>query len=159
LGRWNSKRAAPIRSLLVQTIFAVLLIVVVGTTTGQGIVDSALALVRLEPLPWEEYYGGFNTLVAATSPVFWAFFLLSGFSLFILRAKDHDIQRPFSAPLYPLEPILFCGMCYFMLFSAIEYAKGLTLLGLVPVAVGLPLYWISQAGSGGESGQKDSGTK
>jgi basic amino acid/polyamine antiporter, APA family len=136
----------------VQTTFTVLLIILVGTTAGQGFVDSALELVRLEPLPWAKYYGGFNTLVAATSPVFWGFFLLTGFSLFILRAKDHGIRRPFSAPLYPLEPILFCGMCYFMLFSAIEYAEGLALLGLVPVAIGLPLYWISQVVGGGKSG-------
>jgi amino acid transporter len=144
LSRWNARRTAPIRSLLVQTTFTLLLIVVVGTAAGQGWVDSALSLVGLEPLPWGKYYGGFNTLVAATSPVFWGFFLLTGFSLFILRAKDHSIRRPFSAPLYPLEPILFCGMCYFMLFSAIEYAEGLALLGLVPVAIGLPLYWLSQ---------------
>ena len=143
LGRWNARRTAPLRSLLAQTVFTVLLVVTVGTVTGQKLVDAALALVWLNPLPWEKYYGGFNTLVAATSPVFWGFFLLTGFSLFILRAKDHDIKRPFSAPLYPLEPILFCGMCYFMLFSAIDYAGGLSLLGLVPVAIGLPLYWIS----------------
>jgi amino acid transporter len=144
LGRWNARRTAPVRSLLAQTMFAVLLIVLVGTVTGQKTVDAALALVHLDPLPWEKYFGGFNTLVAATAPVFWGFFLLTGFSMFVLRAKDHDIKRPFSAPFYPLEPILFCGMCYFMLFSAIEYAEGLSLLGLVPVAVGLPLYWISR---------------
>jgi amino acid transporter len=154
LGQWNARRNAPIRSLLVQTLFALLLIVAVGTAAGQQVVDASLAAVRLAPLPWERYFGGFNTLVAATAPVFWGFFLLTGFSLFILRAKDHDIRRPFSAPLYPLEPILFCGMCYFMLFSAIEYAEGLSLLGLVPVALGLPLYGISQfVGRGGNTGR------
>jgi amino acid transporter len=147
LGRWNAQRHTPIRSLLVQTFFALLLIAAVGTTVGQSLVDASLEAVGLSRLPWEEYFGGFETLVAATAPVFWGFFLLTGFSLFILRAKDYDIRRPFSAPLYPLEPILFCGMCYFMLFSAIEYAGGLSLLGLVPVAAGLPLYWISQISS------------
>jgi amino acid transporter len=144
LGRWNARRAAPVRSLLAQTAIALLLIVTVGTTAGQKAVDSALEFCGLSPLPWADYFGGFNTLVAATAPVFWAFFLLTGFSLFILRAKDHDIERPFSAPFYPIEPILFCGMCYYMLFSAIDYAKGLSLVGLVPLAIGLPLYWISQ---------------
>jgi amino acid transporter len=155
LSRWNARRTAPIRSLLVQTTFTLLLIVVVGTAAGQGWVDSALSLVGLKPLPWGKYDGGFNTLVAATSPVFWGFFLLTGFSLFILRAKDHSVRRPFSAPLYPLEPILFCGMCYFMLFSAIKFAEGLALLGLVPVAIGLPLYWFSQmAGRNNSDGDR-----
>jgi amino acid transporter len=144
LGRWNTRRTAPIRSLLAQTAIALLLIVTVGTAAGQNTVDAVLAVFRLKPLPWEEYFGGFNTLVAATAPVFWVFFLLTGFSLFILRAKDYDKKRPFSAPLYPLEPILFCGMCYFMLFSAVEYAKALSLLGLAPLAIGLPLYALSQ---------------
>jgi len=145
LGRWNARRSTPVWSLLAQTAIALLLIVIVGTETGQNAVDRALEMVWLKPLPWADYYGGFNTLVAATAPVFWVFFLLSGYSLLILRAKDPHIKRPFSAPFYPLEPILFVGMCYFMLFSAISYAKGLSLLGIVPLLLGLPLYFLSQA--------------
>ncbi|NOX56460.1 MAG: amino acid permease [Planctomycetes bacterium] len=144
LGYWNRDRATPIRSLLVQMAAALMLIVTVGTTTGQNAVDWVLVQIGLSPLPWAEYYGGFNTLVAASAPVFWVFFLLTGFSLFILRAKDPNRTRPFSAPFYPLEPIVFCGMCYYMLFSALEYAKALTLIALVPLAAGVPLYWISQ---------------
>jgi len=145
MGRWNARRGAPVYSLLAQTAIAVLLIVVVGTETGQNAVDRSLAMVGLNPLPWADYYGGFNTLVAATAPVFWVFFLLTGFALLILRAKDPNLKRPFSAPLYPLEPILFIGTCYFMLFAAISYAKGLSLLGILPLLLGLPLYFFSQA--------------
>jgi basic amino acid/polyamine antiporter, APA family len=93
--------------------------------------------------------------VAATAPVFWMFFLLTGYSLLILRAIDRDVQRPFSAPLYPLEPILFCGMCHFMLFSAIEYAGGLALLGLVPLAIGVPLYGLSRWSASRATARKD----
>jgi APA family basic amino acid/polyamine antiporter len=144
LGRWNIRRGASARALLTQTAVALILILAVGTAAGQSTVDKALTLIRLQPLPWAEYFGGFNTLVAATAPVFWGFFLLTGYSLFILRAKDHDLARPFSVPFYPWTPILFCGVCHFMLFSAIDYAKGLSLLGLVPLAIGLPLYGLSQ---------------
>ena len=97
------------------------------------------------PLPWAKYFGGFNTLVAGTAPVFWMFFLLTGISLFVLRIKDRGIERPFSAPLFPLEPVLFCAMCLYMLYSSVEYAMGLSLLGFVPLAIGLPLYWISRS--------------
>lgn len=144
LGRWNERRAAPLRSLLAQSSVAVLLILVVGTQAGRDGVDMGMRMVGLNPLPWDQYFGGFDTLVAATAPVFWAFFLLTGYSLLLLRAIDPDIHRPFAAPFYPLEPILFCGMCHFMLFSAISYAQGLSLLGLVPLAVGLPLYALSR---------------
>ena len=46
---------------------------------------------RPSGLPWEKYFGGFETLVSGTAPVFWTFFLLTGISLFVLR--DRDGQR------------------------------------------------------------------
>ena len=101
-------------------------------------------MYKRQALPWEKYFGGFDTLVAISAPVFWIFFLLTGVSLFVLRVKDRGIKRPFSAPCYPLEPLIFCGTCVFMLYSAVKYAEGLTLLGLVPLLVGLPLYWMSR---------------
>ncbi|MCY2993143.1 MAG: amino acid permease [Planctomycetota bacterium] len=113
-------------------------------------VDRLLQSIGLAPLPWQKYFGGFDTLVAITAPVFWIFFLLTGVSLFVLRVKDRGIERPFAAPCYPLEPLIFCGTCVFMLYSAVTYAEGLTLLGLVPLLVGLPLYWTSRW-TGGKS--------
>ena len=145
LGRWNARRGAPVLSLLAQAVVSLLLILVVGTKTGQDSVDHALSAVGMWPLPWAKYFGGFNTLVAGTAPVFWMFFLLTGISLFVLRIKDRGIERPFSAPLFPLEPVLFCAMCLYMLYSSVEYAMGLSLLGFVPLAIGLPLYWISRS--------------
>lgn len=144
LGRWSPRFGVPVWSLLAQAVIALLLIVAVGTAAGRGVIDGALRLVRLKALPWEEYFGGFDTLVAGTAPVFWTFFLLTGISLFVLRMKDRGIERPFSAPLFPLTPIVFCLMCVYMLYSSIAYAKWLTLLGVVPLAVGLPLYFISR---------------
>ena len=136
LGRWNAERGTPVRSLLTQSAIALLLILVVGTQVGRDGVDRIMTAIMLSPLPWDKYFGGFDTLVAATAPVFWGFFLLTGYSLILLRAIDPDVRRPFSAPLYPLEPILFCGMCHYMLFSAIEYAQGLSLLGFGSVGRG-----------------------
>jgi amino acid transporter len=133
-----------VRSLVAQAAMTLLLIVVVGSVAGQKAVDQGLTAIGLAPLPWDKYYGGFNTLVAGSAAVFWGFFLLTGISLFILRVKDRGIQRPFPAPLFPLEPIVFCGMCGYMLYSAVDYARGLSLLGIVPLIIGLPLYLVSQ---------------
>ena len=65
--------------------------------------------------------------------------------MFILRAKDRGIERPFSAPLYPLPPIIFCATCGYMLWSAYDYAKALSLIGLIPLALGIPLYFCSKS--------------
>jgi amino acid transporter len=143
-GHWNRRLGSPVGALLAQAIFALLLIFAVGTMRGRDTIDAALVSVGLNGLPWDDYDGGFNTLVAGTAPVFWAFFLLTGVSLFVLRLRDPGRSRPFSAPLYPLTPLAFCAMCLYMLYSSLAYARGLALIGLMPLALGLPLYAISQ---------------
>jgi amino acid transporter len=144
LGHWNSVRGTPPRALLAQSAIAVLLVVLVGTDAGRTRMDSALRRLGFQPLPGEQTLGGFETLVAGTAPVFWAFFLMTGVAMFVLRAKDPHIDRPFRAPLYPLEPIVFCGTCLYMLYSSLVYARGLSMLGLVPLLIGVPLYGLSR---------------
>lgn len=143
LGRWHPRIGSPVMSLVAQCAVALLLIVAVGTPTGRDTIDRAMQLCRLRALPWERYGGGFDTLVAATAPVFWLFFLMTGVSLFLLRWLDRQTPRVFRVPLYPLEPLVFCGMCGWMLYSSILYARELALVGLVPLALGGPLYCIA----------------
>lgn len=66
--------------------------------------------------------GDIERIVTCTAPVFWVFFLLTGCSLFILRIKDPDRERPFHVPLYPVLPLLFCASCAFMLYRSGMYA-------------------------------------
>lgn len=145
LGQWNSRRGTPIWSLLVQAAITLVLIVAVGTQLGQDVIDRGLQAVWLSPLPWDEYFGGFDTLVAGTAPVFWVFFLLTGLSLFVLRYREPHVERPFRVPAYPLTPIIFCLTSVYMLHSSLDYAKWLSALGWVPVAVGVPVYLISKS--------------
>jgi amino acid transporter len=143
LSRWDVQRGAPATALVVQGLIALLLVLAVGTAAGRQLIDATLQLLGRRALPWEEYFGGFETLVSGTAPVFWGFFLLTGISLFVLRIRDRQRPRPFTTPFFPLPPIIFCGMCGYMLYSSLTYAKGLAILGLLPLAVGLPLYAIS----------------
>ncbi len=147
LGYWNKTLKSPILSLIAQALVTISMILVVGTATGRNGVNSILDAVDIE-IPWDQYFGGFNTLYAGGAPVFWIFFLLTGFSMFALRARDPNIERPFilRAPWYPVLPIIFCGMCLFGFVSAITYAKWVSLLGFVPLFLGLPLYWLSGKG-------------
>jgi len=142
LGKWNH-RTVPAAAVVAQALFALGLVLAVGTTRGQGAIDRALGWVSLPPLPWAKYFGGFATLVAGTAPVFWVFFLLTGVSLIVLRIKDPDRPRPFTAPLYPLTPLVFCGTCIYMLYSSLTYAGALSLIVLVPLGIGLVLYAVA----------------
>lgn len=122
---------------------ACVLILAVGTSGGQNAIDFVLSQVWLPAIPWEQYFGGFETLVAATAPVFWTFFLLSGLSLFVLRRAQPECEPVFRVPLYPLPALLFCSMSSYMLYSSIAYAKWLSLLGFVPLVPGVLLYLLN----------------
>lgn len=79
---------------------------------------------------------GFRTAVEYTAPVFWLFFLLVGVSLFVLRARDHDVPRAFRVPLYPLLPLLFCATSAYLLYSSLAYTGIGALVGVAVLAVG-----------------------
>lgn len=146
LGAWN-RRAAPLVAIGTQALAAGLLVLAVGTTAGRSLLDAALGSVGLAGLPWAEYFGGFETLLAGSAPVFWTFFLLTGLAVFVLRWKNPTADRPFTIPFYPLPPLVFCATCLYMVWSSLAYARWLVLLGLVPLAVGVPLLWLARRGA------------
>jgi amino acid transporter len=136
LGAWNRRVAAPTAAIVVQAVIALGMIALVGTATGRTLCDATLQSVGLSALPWDEYYGGFETLVAGTTPVYWAFSLLTGIAVFALRAKDRAVERPFSMPLHPLPALAYCAACAYLLWASIQYARWLTLIGLLPLVIG-----------------------
>jgi APA family basic amino acid/polyamine antiporter len=126
-----------------QACVSLLLIVGVGTDAGRNSIDRGLNAIGLAALPWSEYRGGFNTLVAGTTPVFWLFFLSTGVSLLVLRRKDRGRERPFTTPFYPVVPLIFIAVCGYMLYASVIYARALCLLGVVPLLIGIPLFLVS----------------
>ncbi len=114
LGCWNAERDTPVNALVVQCI-AALLLIALGAWAGSG----------------------FKAMVEFTAPVFWLFFLLSGISLFVLRAREPSTERPFKVPLYPVLPLLFCAMCAYMLWSSLSYVYNQSLGGLNAAWVGV----------------------
>jgi len=145
LGHWDPRFRAPIWSLLTSAGVALAMIFTVGTQQGRDLLDGSLTSFGLGRLPWKDFGGGFGTLVSGTAPVFWLFFLLTGLSLFTLRDKDHGLERPFSVPFYPFTPFIFCLTSVYMLYSSLTYARQLALLGIVPLLLGVPLYFISRS--------------
>jgi amino acid transporter len=153
LGYWNATLKSPILALIAQALVTIGMILTVGTPEGRDAIDDALTVIGIPRIPWAEHFGGFNTLFDGSAPVFWIFFLLTGVAFFALRARDPKLPRPFMlrAPFYPLLPIIFCGMCLFGFWSAMTTAGWVSLLGFVPLFLGLPLYWFSGSSPSEES--------
>jgi basic amino acid/polyamine antiporter, APA family len=99
LGRWNARRGTPVCSLLIQGAITLALSVWFGLSRS-----------------------GFESMVKFTTPGFWFFLALVGLSLFVLRWRDPQIERPYRVPGYPFTPILFCLSCSFMVYSSVTYA-------------------------------------
>jgi len=118
VGVWNARGKTPRNSLAMQGVIA-LALVAVGVATRDG----------------------FKTMVDYTAPVFWGFLLMVGVAVFVLRRREPADQRPWQVPLYPLPPLLFCGICAYMLHASIRYTGNAALIGLVVLAAGTPLLW------------------
>lgn len=140
LGRWNRERGQPYGALLMQAAITVLLVVLAGLGVGRSAVDAVFAALGAAGTPWAGH-GGFDTLLRCSAPVFWAFFLMTGLSLFVLRARDPHVERPFRAPLFPLTPLVFCGTCAWMLVSSIDYAGRLIVLCVPFLLLSIPFYF------------------
>jgi basic amino acid/polyamine antiporter, APA family len=132
LGKWNARQDVPVAALVLQA----------GITLG---------LILLAPLVFEE--GGLQAMVAYTAPVFWFFFFLAGMSVLVLRAWDPERERPFRVPLYPLTPFIFCGVCLYMLYSAVAYAGVGSLVGVAVVLVGVPFLVANRSHESNQSSQ------
>lgn len=99
LGSWDPQRSTPIWSLVVQGV------ITIGLVAGFG---------------W--YQDGFNNLLNFTTPIFWTFFFLVGLSLFVLRAREPHVPRPYRVIFFPFVPIAFCCSCCFMIYASVTYA-------------------------------------
>ncbi|BAY32226.1 amino acid permease-associated region [Nostoc carneum NIES-2107] len=116
MGGWQQQKETPTQALLMQGAIA-LSLVFLGTITRNG----------------------FETMVEYTAPVFWFFFLLSAISLFVLRQRDAQINRPFQVPFYPWIPLLFCIICGYLLYSSLAYTGIGAIVGVLVVGAGIPL--------------------
>jgi len=97
---------------------------------------------------------GFQGLVEFSAPVFWAFFLLTGVSLFVLRAKEPRAPRPFRVPGYPVVPAIFVLACAYLLYSSLDYHRAHALVGLAVLAVGAVVMLFGNRGKSAVSGTK-----
>jgi amino acid transporter len=143
LGRRWGRRRTPAGAMLAQAVISLAMIATVGIPWCRARLTSFLQRLGVGELQWEGS-GGFDTLLKWTAPTFWLLFLLTGVSFFVLRQRDGVASRPFRVPLYPFLPLIFCGTCAYMLYSAINYAGAFSLVGAGLLLIGLPLYALSR---------------
>ncbi|QNP47930.1 APC family permease [Diaphorobacter aerolatus] len=124
LGRWQQARGVPSIALYAQSACAMLLILLGDTMRS-----------------------GFQTMVDFTAPVFWLFFLLSTLALIVLRVREPHAERPFRVPFYPLLPLIFAGVCGYMLWSSLVYVRIGAWVGVAVLAVGGVLLWWLERGA------------
>jgi amino acid transporter len=122
LGSWNQRGNTPVNGLLLQ-----------------GAIS--MALVGLGVLTRD----GFKAMVEYTAPVFWAFLLLVGIALFVLRKREPERERPFRVPLYPVVPALFCMTCGYLLYSSLVYTGLGALVGIAVLLLGTPLLFLPRS--------------
>ncbi|HET7669095.1 MAG TPA: amino acid permease [Burkholderiales bacterium] len=129
LGSWRDAGSTPANALIVQLVI-MLALIWAGSTTRDG----------------------FEAMVAYGLPVFWTFLFLTGLTQFFFRARGGEMPA-FRTPLYPVVPIVFLGMCAFMIWSSFDYVVNspygpkfgnLVLAGLLVMAAGIPLYFVSK---------------
>jgi len=128
LGRWSRRFGTPAAAILVQSAIAVVLILLPGLGGGLR----------------ERLGSGFEEAVTYTAPAFWAFFLLTGVAVFVLRVKEPDVERPFRVPLYPVTVVVFCGMCAWMLYRSLDYRALGAVVGVAVLLAGVPVYLVSR---------------
>jgi amino acid transporter len=132
LGRWNGRLGTPVVALAAQGAIAMVLILLPAMTEGLS----------------KKLGGGFELAVDYTAPVFWAFLLLTGLAVFVLRFKNPTADRPLGrwAPLATAS--VLCVMCAYMLYSSLAYTKAGALAGVAVLLAGLPVYAIARSYQG-----------
>ncbi len=70
------------------------------------------------------------------------FYILTVTSVFILRNKQPDAERPYKVWGYPIVPALYVIMATFICINLIVYKPEYTLPGIGIVALGIPVYYL-----------------
>jgi len=68
-------------------------------------------------------------------------------SLFVLRAKQPDAERPFRAWGYPVVPGIYAVAAALILINGLYTAPGPTGAGAVVILAGIPLYLLFRRGA------------
>jgi APA family basic amino acid/polyamine antiporter len=85
--------------------------------------------------------GSYNQLMAYVTFVSLLFGTLAGVGIFRLRRTHAAVPRPYRTWGYPIVPVLFAAGSLLLVVNTLVERPAESLIGLVLVALGLPMYW------------------
>lgn len=71
----------------------------------------------------------------------WILYLMTAVSLFVLRRKRPDMERPYRVTGYPIVPVLFICVAAMLLVSTLQTRPRESLMGLGLMALSVPFYF------------------
>jgi APA family basic amino acid/polyamine antiporter len=86
--------------------------------------------------------GTYNNLLDYIVFAVLIFYILTIFSLFVLRKKRPDAERPYKALGYPVLPAVYIMLALFIDIVLLRYKTQYSMAGLVIVLLGVPVYFI-----------------
>lgn len=89
-------------------------------------------------------WGSFRQLLFLSAASVWFFFTAVGISVFVMRRRFRDRNRPFLMWGYPWTALLFSGVAFWIFANTALYSPWETALGFSIMALGVPLYGISR---------------
>lgn len=142
LGGWDTARGTPVRALLGIGGLSLLLVWLVGTSSGKLTLESLVHWTGDRTFDWNPGGDGFDMLVAGAAPTFWMFFCLTAAAVPVLRIREPDVERPFRCGV-AVTPAILGATSVYMLWSSLAYARGLAMVGFAVFAAGAIAYAIS----------------
>ena len=85
--------------------------------------------------------GTFDQLTDLAIFAFWLFYGMVTASVFIFRRREPEAARPYRTWGYPVVPAVFVLVTVYLIVFTIKNAPLQSLIGLVIIAAGLPVYW------------------
>ena len=86
--------------------------------------------------------GSYGTLLDYCTFGSLLFYIITIFALFRLRKSAPNVHRPYKALAYPIFPALYIILAAGVCISLLIYKTDNTLLGILIMALGLPVYYL-----------------
>ncbi|KAI0726492.1 L-methionine transporter [Fomitopsis betulina] len=88
--------------------------------------------------------GGFRSLINFSVVAAWTFYFLTVLGVLVLRVTEPTLERPYRT--WITTPLIFCGVCIFLLSMAIKAAPVQALAAVGFILAGVPVYYMTQRG-------------
>ncbi len=88
--------------------------------------------------------GSYGDLLGYATFASLIFYMITIGGVFILRKKEPDAERPYKAFGYPIVPALYILITLAICIDLLFYKPGPTLIGLGIVALGIPVYMVTE---------------